>query len=131
MATKNNAAPAKSSNGKQTAPADNVPDGQELDSGDVDSIVTLNEGDEFTGRYFGCKKTRSAFAGKESTLHKFKTADGESVGVWGSYQLDAKLKKASEGDVLWIRYVGKSPLANGNQLHDYKVVKMADNSLPF
>jgi hypothetical protein len=96
--------------------------GEEIDSGDVDFIVKFEAGDELTGRYRGFKKTRSSKPGEQSTLHKFESYDGEAIGVWGSYQLDAKLAKVVEGAWVWIQYLGKQQMASGNTMHEFRVV---------
>lgn len=99
--------------------------GEEIDSGDVEVIVKFAEGDELSGRYRGSKKTRSSKPDEQSTLHKFETVDGQSVGVWGCYQLDAKLAKLSEGEWVWIMYTGMQRMQSGKDMHTYKVVRIA------
>lgn len=100
--------------------------GNEIDSGDVESIIKFDVGDELQGRYRGFKKTRSSKPDEQSTLHKFETLSGEAVGVWGSYQLDAKLAKVQDGDWVWMLYLGKQRMQSGNEMHAFKVVKIVE-----
>lgn len=107
-----------------------IPEGyEEVDDGDVDSIVILNEGDSISGVYRGFRLTHGANQKKESKLHKLQLEEGgESVGIWGSHQLDAKLSKIKEGDGVWISHTGRRSLDNGNEMKEYRVAKIA---LPF
>lgn len=109
-----------------------MPEGaSEIDDGDVDEILQLSEGSSITGEYRGFKLTRSAYADKKSTLHKFLLDGGNTVGIFGSFQLDQKLERTGVGSRVWVKYIGKAPLANGNTMHTYRVAKVAAEQLPF
>lgn len=96
---------------------------KEVDSGDVDEIIMLDEGDVFTAQYRGWKKVRGKDA--ENRLHAFLFADGQRRGLYGSMQLNSTLDKIEMGDMVWLAYEGKRPLANGNEMHSYKVFRTA------
>lgn len=113
-------------NAKVETPANaidpDMPEGaQEVDDGDVDDLLKLNEGDSVTGIYRSFKLTKSGQADKKSRLHKLVTEGGSTVGVWGSHQLDQKLEKVGVGQCVWIKYVGKESIGNGNTMHVYRV----------
>jgi hypothetical protein len=56
------------------------------------------------GVYQGSREVPLADGGS-SLVHKFETADGESVEVWGFGQLDFALSKLV-GKYVWIKYTG-------------------------
>lgn len=118
------AAPAKSAD-TGWDDDDDLPDGaEEIDDGDVEEICRLEQGDTFEGTYKGFKLTKSSKPDEKSTLHKFER-EGVMVGLWGSYQLDQKLARAGIGSRVWIKYLGKEPMSNGNTLHKYRVARVA------
>lgn len=116
----------KTANQNAKAPAKpndpDMPEGaQEVDDGDVDEVLKLNENDSVSGIYRGFKLTKSGQEGKKSRLHKLVTEGGSTVGIFGSHQLDQKLEKVGNGQCVWIKYVGKESIGNGNTMHVYRV----------
>lgn len=102
-----------------------APAGEELDSGDVEQVVRLSENEVIEGAYYGAKETKSAKPGEVSLLHKILGDDGISYGVWGTVQLNAMLSKVRSGQRVWICYLGKTTLDNSNEMHNWRVVRVA------
>lgn len=111
---------------KNTKPAvdPDMPKGAEEIGGDIDEILQLSPGQSITGAYLGNKLTRSAFEGKNSTLHSFRIADGTVVGLWGSAGLDSKLSRIPEGAGAWVKYLGVENIEGGKTMHMYRVAKV-------
>lgn len=101
-----------------------IPKGaEEVDSGDVDVILTLDPGDQITGIYRGYKEVKNSKFGTLDRLHKVEV-DGEACGVWGTITLDGALAKIQDGEKVWIGYAGKQVIANGNPMHVWKVARV-------
>ncbi len=112
----------------------NPPPGSiELDSGDVDEIIELAQGESFEAVYKGSKKVKSKKPNTaDSHLHKFKFDDGVARGMWGSYQLDEMLEKVDAGKRVWIAYIGTSTVpGSGNTMHNWRVALVGAGKTPF
>lgn len=105
--------------------ASNPPRGEDIDGGDVDEVIRLDAGEAIEIVYRGYKETKGKKPGEISRLHKLVMLDGVSRGLWGTQQLNSMLDKCNVGDSLWIAYIGKTEIAGGNTLHNWKVVRTA------
>lgn len=66
---------------------------------------------------------RDTFSGgtRETTMHRFRKQDGEAVDVWGSTDLDAKLRGIVSGTLMRIVYRGTEPLDNDRTIKRFTV----------
>lgn len=56
-----------------------------------------------------------------SVVYTIKTEDGEEIPFWGSAVLDGKLKNATPGDVVLVKYFGKKTNDKGTTYKSYAV----------
>lgn len=99
-----------------------APPGEELDGGDVDEIIKLAPGESLEGEYRGAKNTRAKKSDDTNLLHKFIIAT-VPTGLWGTQQLNSMLERCNSGDIVWVGYLGKEALENGNDMHRWRVVR--------
>lgn len=105
--------------------ANSPPPGEDIEGGDVDEVIKLDEGEAVEVLYKGYKETKSTKPGEVNRLHKLVMADGVARGLWGTLQLNAMLDKCETGDKLWIAYLGKEEIPGGKTMHNWKVVRTA------
>lgn len=60
------------------------------------------------------------YATKKRTIHRF-IRDGELVDVWGSADLDGKMRQVEPGKLVRIVYLGKEDLDEGRQIKRFTV----------
>lgn len=67
--------------------------------------------------------TRDSFTGgtRESAIHRFTKQNGEAVDVWGSADLDAKLRGIDGGTLMRIVFTGTESLDNDRTIKRYTV----------
>lgn len=104
----------------------NLPAGAVLvDDGDVDTVIALEFGNEFVGQFVGTKRVVSdKMKQKENNMHRFRSQDGQVVGVWGAHQLDQMLGKVEPGTIVWICQTGERQLENNNTMKLFTVARL-------
>lgn len=68
-------------------------------------------GQEVSGYYLGSRNVKTEMG--PSTLHILQTADGSTLGVWGSAQLNGKLEQIAKGTMVFIVYKKKIKVPRG------------------
>jgi hypothetical protein len=80
---------------------------------------------ELIATYLGTDQieARDSFGGgtRETAIHRFRKPSGEPVDVWGSTDLDAKVRGITEGTLMRITYRGTEPLDNDRSIKRYTV----------
>ena len=58
---------------------------------------------------------------QKSIIHDITNASGATVGVWGSYTINAALGQVEDGAEVRIEYLGKRDIGRGRDLKLYRV----------
>lgn len=97
-------------------------------AGDYGSTIFAfdDPGKAFYGTY---RKTKHDVGKHESQLHIFES-EGETYGIWGTYQLDEIMEDVNPNDQVAILYVGKKPNPKTGMSFKSFAVKVKRSSEP-
>lgn len=95
--------------------------------GDEVRVRLEKEGDKLKGYYQGSESFDHN--GKNLTKHRFKSEDGKTLSILGSYQLNEDLPKVPEGSFTVVTFEGKSRTKRGGTVNNYAIeFEAADSS---
>ncbi len=101
----------------------------------TDSALSLGKGSLTQGAtiegYYNGPETVSTKKHGDRLIHGFTTREGEVViTVWGSAQLDRRLKNVRPHQFTRVTYLGTAPSANGQDMHVVRVEADKDDIDP-
>ena len=90
---------------------------------------SLTQGATIEGYYNGAETVPTKKHG-DRLIHSFTAREGEVITVWGSAQLDRRLKNVRPHQFTRVTYLGTSPSANGQDMHTVRVETDKDDIDP-
>lgn len=102
---------------------------------DTDGIVVA-------GKYIGFSSFLQEGTARESRIHEVELSEtgwhvpgdnyqpGDSFRFWGSYDLDQKLRRVEDGEVVRIEYKGKEELPGGREMKRFEVRRALQRAKP-
>lgn len=107
---------------------------KEVASLDAEVTIAIGKKNKQTGKpypnqaegyYLGNRKVQNRKG--ESTLHFLQTPKG-NLGVWGTTDLDRKLRQVTPGTMVQITFAGMKQTPNGD-MYSYKVAQDTENTI--